>query len=220
VDNKIVIDELFRSRRKTVTIQVSDTGKLIVRAPFHTSNVAILQIINKHAEWIIKKQSQILKNRKNFTDNELFLFLGKTYKLHIVENQKQPLIFKNNFYLSENFLQEARKIFIRWYRNALYAPLLRRVKMYAEQHDFNYNKVKISLAEKRWGSCSSKGNLNFSWRLAMADLSIIDYIVVHELVHLKIRNHSRMFWEYVGKIMPCYKKYDTWLKNNGSILML
>jgi len=83
-----------------------------------------------------------------------------------------------------------------------------------------YNRIKITNALKTWGSCSHQGNLNFTWRLIMAPLNVVDYVVVHELIHLDEKNHSRTFWEKVEILMPGYKEHKEWLKKNGHILKL
>ena len=83
-----------------------------------------------------------------------------------------------------------------------------------------YNKIYIRDQKTRWGSCSSKGNLNFNWRLIMAPLFIMDYIVVHELAHLVHPNHSRDFWKLVKKIVPDYKEKKEWLKIYGNSLSI
>ena len=80
--------------------------------------------------------------------------------------------------------------------------------------------MKITNALKTWGSCSHQGNLNFTWRLIMAPLNVIDYVVVHELIHLDEKNHSRIFWDKVEILIPEYKGYKEWLKKNGHLLKL
>ena len=74
--------------------------------------------------------------------------------------------------------------------------------------------IKISNARKRWESCSRTGNINLSWRLVLKPLAVIDYVIVHELAHLKHLNHSRKYWDYVGSVVPDYKVQRKWLKNN------
>ncbi len=107
-----------------------------------------------------------------------------------------------------------------WYKDRAYEKIGQRVEWYARKYEFKYNKTKITTAQKRWGSCSSKGNLNFSWRLIMAPLPVIDYVVIHELVHLEERNHSRLFWDKVKYFYPEYPKCGNWLKENGHLLKL
>ena len=95
----------------------------------------------------------------------------------------------------------------------------KRVKYYAEKENFVYNKITIKNLVSRWGSCSTKGNLNFNCLLMLMPDYVIDYIVVHELCHLREMNHSEKFWAEVEKIMPDYQRAELWLKQNGENLI-
>lgn len=95
----------------------------------------------------------------------------------------------------------------------------KRVKYYAEKENFVYNKITIKNLVSRWGSCSTKGNLNFNCLLMLTPDYVIDYIVVHELCHLREMNHSEKFWTEVEKIMPDYQRAELWLKQNGGNLI-
>ena len=91
----------------------------------------------------------------------------------------------------------------------------RRVAYYAEKLGVSYGKITLRQQKTRWGSCSSEKNLNFNWKLILAPPGVLDYVVVHELCHLKEMNHSKAFWDEVGKVMPEYETYKLWLKENG-----
>jgi len=95
-----------------------------------------------------------------------------------------------------------------------------RVAFFAKQMGVSYGRITIRNQKTRWGSCSSKGNLNFNCLLMLATPEVIDYVVVHELCHRKEMNHSKAFWDEVEKIVPDYKKHVKWLKNEGSVLMM
>ena len=95
----------------------------------------------------------------------------------------------------------------------------KRVKYYAEKENFVYNKITIKNLVSRWGSCSTKGNLNFNCLLMLTPDYVIDYIVVHELCHLREMNYSEKFWAEVEKIMPDYQRAELWLKQNGGNLI-
>jgi predicted metal-dependent hydrolase len=95
-----------------------------------------------------------------------------------------------------------------------------RVNIYSAKHGFAPKQVKITSARTRWGSCSPDGTLNFTWRLVMAPLDVIDYVVVHELVHLRVKNHSRKFWKAVEEIMPGWRLQRKWLREHGEKLGL
>ena len=95
-----------------------------------------------------------------------------------------------------------------------------RVKHYAGIMGVNYGRISIRTQKTRWGSCSSKGNLNFNCLLMLAPIEVLDSVVVHELCHLKEMNHSKYFYEEVYRVFPDYKKWDRWLKDNGGRLLL
>ena len=90
-----------------------------------------------------------------------------------------------------------------------------RTAYFAKRMGVDYGRITIREQKTRWGSCSSKGNLNFNWKLILAPPEVLDYVVVHELCHLKEMNHSKAFWDEVGKVMPEYETYKLWLKENG-----
>lgn len=95
-----------------------------------------------------------------------------------------------------------------------------RVRYFAELVGVSYGRITIRNQKTRWGSCSSKGNLNFNCLLMMAPAKVLDYVVVHELCHRKEMNHSKEFWSEVERILPDYREQVKWLKNEGSILMM
>lgn len=216
--------KVIKSKRKTIALTVTEDAQLIVKAPFYVSEETIKQVILKHRRWIEKRKREINSRAKykpkEFVNGEGFLYLGKWYKLFIVEEQLEPLRFENGFYLSKTALPHAKKVFLDWYKRSAYEKISERVEFYAKKRGITYNKIKISNAMRRWGSCSSRGNLNFSWRLIMAPLSVIDYVVVHELAHIIERNHSKRFWNIVKIMMPDYKIQSKWLKDFGYLLRI
>lgn len=221
----VKVEKIIRTKRKTIALQITENATLIVRAPFKASDEAIMRVISKHERWIKQKINEIEGRTPKFVPREFingegFLFLGKYHKLEIVDNQKEPLKFEDKFYLSRDVLHKAKEVFIEWYKRMAYEKISERVKWYAQICGFKYNKVNITNAEKRWGSCGHNGNLNFSWRLIMAPLPVIDYVVVHELVHLEEKGHSKTFWNKVKVIIPEYEKHRNWLKENGHLLRL
>lgn len=94
-----------------------------------------------------------------------------------------------------------------------------RVKYYAPKIGVTYNRITIRCQRTRWGSCSSKGNLNFNCLLALFPLEVIDSVVVHELCHRKHMNHSPQFYAEIEKVFPEYRKYHKWLSDNGGVYM-
>ncbi len=219
----IEIEKIIRSRRKTIALQITERATLIIRAPYNLRKKTIWDIVSKHEKWIEKKRRETEeRNRKiqprRFMDGEEFLYLGKPYPLKIVNDGTPQLKFDGGFFLSQNARDVAREVFETWYKKTAREIIPERVTLLSGKEELSYNRVRITNARKRWGSCSSKGNLNFSWRLIMAPLPVIDYVVVHELAHLVERNHSTRFWNKVGSLMPDFKIHKNWLRENGYLL--
>jgi hypothetical protein len=225
MDN-IRIDKIIRSKRKTLALEVARDATLIVRAPEKTPLKYIERLIYKKRFWIREKQ-KVAKERyqriipKEFVNGEGFLYLGNTYRLSIVNEEVfPPLVFDREFRLAKKFLPYTRDMFVKWYKEQAYFKIKERLEWYSTLSGIKYNKFSITDAQKRWGSCSTKGDLRFSWRLIMAPLSVIDYVVIHELTHLVEKNHSKKFWNKIRLIFPNYGESRRWLKNNEHLLIL
>lgn len=219
----IEIHKLVRSKRKTLSLIVETDGTLTVRAPLRMKEADIRQLIEEKKDWIKRKQARVRKEAvvpRQYVDGETFLYLGKEYPLRLVPNQKPALVIERFFKLTKSVQPQAEPVFEAWYKKQARVILTERVEFYARKHGFKMEKIRISSARTRWGSCSSKGTLSFTWRLVMAPLEIIDYVVVHELCHLEEMNHSKSFWARVEGILPDYKRRRKWLKENGGALHL
>jgi len=221
----VKIDQIIRTKRKSIALIVEPDGRLVVRAPMRISDADIKRLVKQKERWIREKQKQVKDKStqskpKVYMNGEEFLYLGKSYQLKIVADLNPTLVLSRKFYLSRRALSKAEIAFTEWYREQARAVITERVKLYATRHGFKYRKIRITSARTRWGSCSSMGNLNFTWRLVMAPPEVIDYVVVHELAHLRVNNHSKEFWKQVEGIMPDYKQRLKWLKENGRKLTL
>jgi predicted metal-dependent hydrolase len=219
----IPIDKLVRSRRKTVAVIVERDGSLTVRAPLHLPAARIDEFVHSHAEWIARTRARMLAQPPapppRFTEGETFLVLGKPYPLRMARSQRPALAFDGRaFRLSRGARPRAREAFLRWYKAHAREILTERVQALAGRYSFSYQKVRISSARTRWGSCSTNGTLSFTYRLVMAPVEVVDYVVVHELVHTRIHDHSKKFWAEVAAILPDYRRHVTWLKRNGGSL--
>lgn len=221
---QIEINKFTRSKRRTIALIVERDGTLTVRAPLRASRALIQQFIQEKMDWIRstreKLKSIVHAPARQYVEGETFLFLGSSFDLKLVKPQRPSLKFDGGFTLSQTAQKRAEAVFTRWYKEHAYKVISERVAQYAHKYGFTPNLVKISSAKTRWGSCSPDGTLNFTWRLVMAPLEVIDYVVVHELAHLRVKDHSRKFWRVVEDICPAYKKQRKWLRENGEGLNL
>jgi predicted metal-dependent hydrolase len=219
----IEIDKLVRSKRKTLSLIIEPDGTLTVRAPLRMKEADIRDFIEIKKDWIKRKQAQALKDAPvphNYIDGEKFWYLGEEIPLCIIQGDKPALVVDSVFKLTESALPQAKVLFEKWYRKQARAVFIERTSRFVHSYNFTVGKVRISSARTRWGSCSSKRTLSFTWRLVMAPLEIIDYVVVHELCHLNELNHSKAYWAQVETILPDYKIRRRWLRDNGGMLRL
>lgn len=225
-DDIIEIDELIRSHRRTISIVVENDGRVIVRAPNHIPHNEVINFIRLKKNWIKAKQASAIERkkkikRKMYISGEKFLYLGNEYPLQYITDYKNVFEFDGNkFIMNPNYKHQAADIFIKWYKLTAKKIISDKVNNFAGQFGFQHGSIRINSAQTRWGSCSSKRNLNFSYRLVLTPEFVIDYIVIHELAHTIEMNHSRKFWEIVRKLCPNYKVAEKWIKDNSYTLEL
>ncbi len=221
--------QLIRSkrRRKTISLCIKEDGRIVISVPYHTPKGEIEGFIKEKKSWVIKKISEkersIKETEKAFIPGEKFLYLGESYPLEIGDTNYRGLPLKlsfGKFILDKDRLEEARDLFIHWYKREAKEKMEGRLHYFSNRLQLFPKGLKITSAKYRWGSCSRDSRLSFSWRIIMAPLSVIDYILIHELVHIKEKNHSKRFWTYLETILPDHRKHRFWLKENGYKLWL
>jgi len=149
-----------------------------------------------------------------------YLYLGREYYAQIRQNKNNIVELEDKFYIASPSEKYIKTYLESWYKQQARKVIVERVYKYADFSGSKFNSVNLSSATTRWGSCSSEKNLNFNWKLIMAPLEVIDYVVTHELAHLMEMNHSKDFWERVRKMFPIYREYRTWLKRHGHKLTI
>lgn len=220
--------EIKRSKRKTMELSVYPDGKVVVKAPERMPLYKIQEFVTQKSDWIADKVSMISERQSKHPDRVYeegthIPFLGKMYPLHLVLHEEENAWIQ----LEENSLEVhtpstdqtvIQYLLVYWYKENARKLIKSRVKHYCQLLGEKVEAVRVKDQKTRFGSCSSKRNLNFNWRLVMAPKEVLDYVVVHEMCHLKYMNHSKEYWAYVESIMPNYKEYDNWLKENGNYL--
>jgi predicted metal-dependent hydrolase len=217
---------ILRSKRKTYEIEIHPDGRVVVRAPQRATQAQVEAVIQRKETWIRKKLELLRATRESaslrqYADGETFRYLGESYPLKIAERGARALELRGGYFILRRAdLPRARVAFEAWYRAQARQVLADRVSRWSAANGFKPGPLRISGARTRWGSCGPRGSLNFAWRLVQAPMPVIEYVVVHELVHLEVRNHSRLFWEKVRSLLPDYKERLAWLKQNGRYLDL
>lgn len=188
-ENTVLSCHIHFSKRKSLSIQIKEDASIHVRAPYYARPKQVEAFVVEKKDWIYKH------------------FLDTTARLTATPSmQLTPAMEKQITLLKKRFEKAAREYFPR-----RCAELQKLTGGY-------YTKITIRNQSTRWGSCSQTGTLSFNYRLMMADPSIIDYVIIHELCHLTYMNHSKAFWDKVKSIMPDYAQKKQWLKEHGNEL--
>ncbi|MCD7948205.1 MAG: M48 family metallopeptidase [Oscillospiraceae bacterium] len=208
---------ILYSRRKTVAIYVTEDATVEVRAPLGVSKRELDYIVQSKQDWIERQLS--LRTARAAARGAFALHYGDTV---LLRGKKCPIEARDGgrvgfdgtcFYLPPNLpSEEIKRVVTQVYRGVAKELFSRITGYYAKEMGVTPLAVKVTGAKTRWGSCSGKGSINFSWRLIMADDDVIDYVVVHELAHLKEHNHSARFWAVVASVLPDYKRRKEGLK--------
>lgn len=211
--------QLERRPRRTVGLKITEAG-LVVHAPKYILEFQLKKLIQDKSNWIINK----LEARKKYAvpalswqHGETLQLLGNTISLDVVFNSKnKKLVFEQNHLTIaspdvENPAVIQHKV-TQWYKKQAMIDFSRRLEILATKLGVPTPPLKLSNAQSRWGSCSSRGDIRLNWRLLQAPPHIINYVICHELAHLKEMNHSARFWAVVGSIYPDYKSAEKELK--------
>jgi predicted metal-dependent hydrolase len=230
--NKIIQFDIKKGKRKkTVAIHVHPTTKVTVLSPQQLDEEKILMILQKKAKWIIEKQEQIKNHRdsnpvKEFVSGESFPYLGRYYRLKVIKSftdSEGTCRLVNGRFLVEvkgNRGGEIDRVavkrsLINWYLEHANGTIRERVERFSQQIGRWPANIEVKNQERRWGSWSHNGSIRFNWKIIMAPISVMDYVIVHELCHLIHPHHSYHFWQKVQSIIPDYKKRRDWLKENS-----
>lgn len=224
-ENQSIDFQLIYKKRKTQGIYIDVYGNIELRVPRHTTDKQITALLEAKWPWIIKKQDEMKERTKGFKEKtyeqeEEFLYLGKAYPIRVVidEEVTRPKVrFIENYLeivLSELNTEVIKKALTRHYKQQCKALVEARVRNYQPNFKVKPKSIRIGSNKKHWGSCTSLRDLTFNWKLAMAPIEVLDYVVIHEMCHMVHMNHDRSFWRLVGKYMPDYESKQTWLQHS------
>lgn len=230
----LTIPYLLTDSEKTKHIKlVMDIDGLKVIKPEKTDMAEVEKLLHGRSSWIFKhymefQSMKVDEYKREWESGERVLYRGKKYNIRIFTHREQATKINFNGKRFEIFINEdasdrktvLEDAFSRWYKRAAQESIKDRLLYYCKITGLGYNTMRIKEQKTRWGSCSKKGNLNFNWKLVMSPPWVIDYVVVHEVCHLRYLNHSKEYWAMVEMYMPDYKKAQEWLKKNGLGLTL
>lgn len=219
------------STRQTTDIVIERNGVITVRPPEWMTPEQVDNTVVSKRMWIYRNMAEwhdlnACKVVREWVNGESFLYLGNKYRLQLVDQQDEALKLKNGrFCLLRSVIEKGgkeagQKAFEKFYKDKGITRLNTRVLHLAAKVGVAPGKVQIKNIGYRWASCLSNGDLNFHWKCLMAPLTVIDYIIIHELCHIHFRDHSDAFWNEVDKVLPDYQRKKDWLRFHGAELTL
>lgn len=215
--------KIIYSNRKTIGITVERDRSVVVRAPLGSDPQKIKNLVERKKFWIFQKQNHVQKYnsvevRKEFVNGESVLYLGRNYRLQIIKSDRDDIKLVGKFIINHSSGSDIQNVFKNWFINKAKEKITPRIKYHSRNIGVKYDKILIMDMKYRWGSCTPKNNLCINWRLIKAPMSVIDYVIVHELAHLLELNHTPKFWNIVRAQTPNYERAKQWLKEHGEIL--
>jgi len=210
-----------RSWRKTVTLHISPDGSLRIKAPYLVPQYTIDQFIKKHEVWIAKKRKELTTRVSNkkfvYKPGNTVLFMGVPREI-TVGNFTTITAIENKLQFPDYLQFRMKEEVLRWYKREAANFITATVHEMAQEMKTSYQSLTFSDTKSKWGSCTHDNRLQFNWRLIMAPALVIRYVVIHELAHTTIKNHSHTFWALVERYTPSYKQQRKWLKTHGETL--
>lgn len=229
------------TRARRVRLVVRPGGALEVVKPRGVSQARIEETLREYEGWIRRTQARLAPlvsptATAPLTDGSSLPYLGRTLRLTFAPGASASSALARVTLRGEQLILAlptaaaslgegerdacVRALLERWYRKQAATVFAERLARWNTQYHFTWASVSVKSQKTRWGSCSRRGNLNFNWRLMLAPLPVLDYVVIHELCHLKEHNHGAGFWALVERACPDYREQRAWLRLHGHELIL
>ena len=213
IKNKSIIFDIQYGKRKNMVLDITPEGHITLKVPQKTSEQAIHEFMNSNANLLLKVQEKIenrkyISNEKSYDKEEIFLYLGKGYHL----NQLIPEIPESE--------KEIQKQLQQFYTTQTKKIIKKRVQHFEKIIGVKAKNVTVVDSPKTWGTCDSNKQLTFNYKLSMAPIEVIDYVVIHELCHIFHMNHDRSFWRKVGMYDVNFKQHQDYLSRFGIVMTI
>jgi len=216
--------EVRRStRRRTLGLTVDRAGELVVHAPEDTQQADLEKWVESKLLWVhrkllLKEEQAGLSHQLEFVSGETISYLGRNYRLKVVDRQDKPLHFDGQwFLLRKKDRSRAVELFRQWFIDTGTAWVQKRVKAWEPKTGTSPSRVVVDDLGFRWGSCGKNEVLYFNWRLLQMPVRLVDYVLVHEMIHLTERNHTKQFWQVLERVLPDWQARKRQIESDWSL---
>jgi hypothetical protein len=224
LNNKKYSYKVIRKPISSLRLRLQSKDSFIISCPRLTPKFVITQFINKNSSWIISRSSKIIP-KKSIKNLKTISILDTNYQLIFTKTQSDSvLVFETDQKIYVNISKDTnlhiKKVLEKKLRPLALSLINRELLHLKDEFGFEYNHITVRNQSSRYGSCSSRANLNFNWQIVFFPVNKFRHILLHELTHLKIKNHSKTFWNQLAIYDPNCKQNNLWLKKEGTKLFL
>ena len=213
-------DVIIRSARKTLSVSVDCFGRITVRAPKRCSDERIFAFLEEKQDWILQKKAKTVGAGKRLPPEDIngftFMLFGLEHTISLADGRS--IVYDREKKTITLPKKNPKTRLIKWLKETAKYVFLEMTEQKSREMGARYVSVAVTSAKSRWGSCNSKDELRYSFRLLYAPKAIVEYVIVHELAHTKHKNHSQRFWQEVAKYLPDYKARRNWLKAHAYLM--
>jgi len=220
VNSKKFTYQIIRKKIGSIRLSLKSQTKILVTCPWLTPEFVIKKFINSNADWIIKNSQKIAVTPKitsiqtiNILGDDYQLFINKTSRDNVIIFEDERKIFLNANNLGESHLNT---VFEKRMKRLSLILIKNEIEKIKKNHPFEYRTITVRNQKTRFGSCSSTGSLNYNWQIIFFPKDKFRHILFHELVHLEVKNHSKVFWQTLAVYDPDWQANNLWLKKEGT----
>jgi len=200
---------------RSLRMRIKEKNKIEISAPWLTPMIFIKKFLNDNSEWILR-QNEKIKKKRCLNKIKKIEILGERYEVETKKSLRDSLVIMDKkIFVNYSEKKKIKEIIDKKMRTIALKLIKEKVKRLADKYDLSYKKVSVKNQSSRFGSCSHAGSLNFNWQIILFPVPIFEHIILHELTHLTVKNHSKAFWELLGKYDNNWRKNNLWLKKEG-----
>jgi predicted metal-dependent hydrolase len=215
IGEKEFLIEIYRKRVQTMRLRIIEKNKIMISLPWLMPLIVVKKFLKDNEKWILG-QNEKMKKKKSLNKIKSISILGEVYEVELKKSLRDSLvILDKKIFINFSKKTEIKKIIDKKMRVLASKLIKEKTRQLAKKYNLNYGNVGIKNQSSRFGSCSGRGSLNFNWQIILFPVDKFEHVILHELTHLTVKNHSRAFWEQLGKYDKNWQENNKWLRKEG-----
>lgn len=216
IGEKEFLIEIYRKRVQTMRLRIIEKNKIMISLPWLMPLIVVKKFLKDNEKWILG-QNEKMKKKKSLNKIKSISILGEVYEVELKKSLRDSLvILDKKIFINFSKKTEIKKIIDKKMRVLASKLIKERIKELASKYNLHYEKVGIKNQSSRYGSCSGRGSLNFNWQIILFPVDKFEHVILHELTHLTVKNHSKSFWELLEKYDNNWQENNRWLRKEGT----